>query len=154
MVQKTDSLRGRVGGRGKPSSEVMNRLGFAIAMNGSKGEEKFSMTFTIGVNLIKEMRWQVGDRIDIQRDPVSNLGLLRRIKDGGRSLAATGSRKKAGTCTLAMVYRPNLYPLIDISKHRSIVSLEQVEVTNEGILFQWPVDKQEEGRLPIANSMP
>lgn len=116
------------------SHVTKNSLRYATYRSTAKNGEFTSANFIIGSDLMKKMRWQFGDRINVLRDPESQLGLLKRTLNGGRKLTKAASGNY-GRVYIAINHH---FPVVD-----SLTTLENVTVTEEGILFCWPQEAKQ-----------
>lgn len=118
--------KGRKGGV-RSGRDVLNGLGCSVR----KSKKSKRMTFYIGKNLMKRARIIIGDRLDILRDKENNLGLIKRVsQDDTRYSKLTDS----GSCGSLSTTRFD-------KEHKEtdgVISLENVAVDDEGILFEWP----------------
>lgn len=110
--------------------DVANNIGFAIYMSNKQVKSKPQANFIIGMKYIKEMRWMAGDRIDLFVDREEKLGMLKRsINGSGYKLSTCGKKASLKLHTPAS----DAFPKIS-----SVVNLEAIEITDEGVLFAIP----------------
>lgn len=119
-----ESTRGTRNGRA-----VKKTLAYATYRSKEKGGKYASANFIIGVDLMKAARWQFGDRIDVLKDEESQMGLLKRVTRGGRMLSKAAS-DNFGRIFISINEK---FPIVD-----SLTDLENVVLSDEGILFDWP----------------
>lgn len=104
------------------------------------GTERTAIVCRISAPLAKEARIIHGDRVDLLIDKESGLGLLRRISSGGYAATATGKplkEIKQGEyygITVKITYYAGM------PKFGSTTECDNVNVSDEGILFDLPKD--------------
>ena len=109
--------------------DVKNEIAYNINKASREKEGHFQFILYVGINLIKKARLIDGDRVDVQMSQDGKYGLIKRVPSGGRAL----SRKHAkNTGKIAGAYNESL-PWVN-----SIITLENVVIDDEGILFEWP----------------
>jgi hypothetical protein len=137
--QKRGSVAVKGGSKGR--GDVTNSLGYAVyKVNPTKRKKNKhaqpQAVFLIGINLMKEARLILGDRMDVLYDDESKLGLLKRLPSDsvyGNKLSKAGGKSY---CKLH-VAGTEAFPLIS-----HIISLENVTIAPDGLLFVWPEDKE------------
>lgn len=116
--------------RGKRVSE--DQLAVTVYTNKTKAVGTKTIAFYVGVNLAKRARLIAGDKIDIEKDDESGLGIIKRTNEPhGRTLGTTANKQKYYRITSSFLAQ--YFPHID-----KLVVLEGVEVADEGIVFVWP----------------
>jgi hypothetical protein len=126
-VRNTGSRRGGSSRRG----DIKGALGYARYPQRIKSQAD-QVCFSFGINLMKEARFIVGDRLRLQFDKEGGLGLWDRVPaDSENSYIIT----KATSRNYGKVHLPamDIFPCI-----RRVINLENVRVGSEGILFVWP----------------
>jgi hypothetical protein len=101
-----------------------------------------SLVFAIYPDLIKQARWQEGDRIDVLYDKSDRTGLLKRVPKGGYALTARGQQAHS-----AMQVKFTWYegmPYVDEAS-----DVIEYTLTEEGILFSFPENTTFERRSPV-----
>lgn len=117
-------------GRGPGQRTKPNELGY---MTGKEGSSKANYAvFVIGDKLRQEMRWMIGDRIDILFDSALAEGQLVRCKEGGWAL--TG-RDETTTARVRVSMRPEF----ELPKVESRIDLA-VQTTDSTIVFAFPTE--------------
>lgn len=106
----------------------------ALYFSSSSGKDgRGAIIITIGRNLLQRMRWLRGDRVDLSWDVADNTGLISRTNDAGWALTPRGgSKKKECSLDLKITWREGM------PSHALSLELENVTITDEGILFKWP----------------
>lgn len=128
--------QGNANRRGNRGGDITKRLGYSYFSQSKTGAgRKYSqVAFYIGRELMKSARFMLGDRLDILYDSDSGLGLIKRMPNNSvRGNKLSGSKSNAcGTFQVSSFYGP--FP----ETPNGVISLENVSVDNEGILFTWP----------------
>jgi len=120
-------------GSGRRTKE---QLAYSVVKNKNA---KDTAVFTIGINLAKQARFIMGDRLDILKDRTKNRGKFTRVVIGGRKLS--GHSKNSSTMKIGHVVTD------DFPKVHRLTILENVVVTENGIEFDWPKQADEEFKL-------
>ena len=102
-------------------------LCFSIAQTGNKTQ---AAVFSIGSQLRKEMRWLIGDRVDVLYDPSLAEGQLVRCKEGGWAITGRGEGNTVRV-------RLNLRPEFKLPTVGSMLELA-CETTENTICFAFP----------------
>lgn len=104
------------------------------------GDERKSIVIRLSTALAKEARILHGDRLDLLFDKDSRLGLLKRVNKGGYAASATGKKRdeiepsKFYSVTMKLTYYPGM-PIF-----KAYTECENVNISDEGILFDIPND--------------
>lgn len=122
-----------LGGHRTSGRDVGNQLGYSRYKN-KDGRNREQVAFYIGMNLMRKVRWIVGDRLDLLYDEEAGLGLLKRVPADstirGNKISARNSKN-----IVAVQFCASCGPFPDSD---GVLVLENVSVENEGILFSWP----------------
>ena len=111
-----------------------------------KRNAKRAISFIIGEEICKELRWMVGDYLDIQVDTESGLGKLVRVPEGkirGNKLlcASSGQRASLVGVISRSVFRFSASPemiRVFFPHDTEPYLAENVVVKAEGLLFSIP----------------
>lgn len=109
----------------RPSTQ--RDLGFAVYRH---GKNQIKGHIVLGSAIMKKAKILPGDTVDVLRDKDGNLGLIRRVTGAGLKVS-NGSSK--AYCTVHITNRKHLP-----TKPHGIRAIENVVVSDEGILFDWP----------------
>lgn len=113
---------------GKGIKTKSTELNYSIFGRGGKHP---SIVFTIGSKLWNDMRWILGDRIDVLYDPSLAEGQLVRCKEGGWQLTDCNNAHSPARVRLAFREEygmPNTEERVDLA----------VEMTENTICFAFP----------------
>lgn len=104
-----------------------NFLCYSIVQTGNKTQ---AAVFSIGSQIRKEMRWLIGDRVDVLYDPALAEGQLVRCKEGGWAVTGRGEDNTVRV-------RLNLRPEFKLPMVSAMLELAY-ETTENTIVFAFP----------------
>lgn len=80
--------------RGRRSDTTLTTM--AVTKSGIvNGVQRYQLSIRLSQDLVKQMRWQLGDRIKVLADDKKpNMLLLQRVTTGGWALSTSGAKEK------------------------------------------------------------
>ncbi len=130
-------------GTGRTGGACSDDFRIAITTSGkkSRGVGGLSVTLSIPVRLMKELRWVIGDRVDLLRDEEAGLFLLSRSLKG-YTLSPQSDEKGAAQKLAGTVARPTMvkFPHYEffVDQKMPVSPCENVTVGESGLLFVVP----------------
>ena len=110
----------------------------SISLYKSKKNAKGSLSIRIQSGIMNEIRYAVGDRVDVLIDRKQNLLLIKRITSGGYKISAGGSCKKLNNTTGSI----QITPYSGFPSPAKKIIIDQIICTPDGILCELPADME------------
>lgn len=107
----------------------------ALHKSGSRnGAPTFQLSLRLSNNLVKHMRWQIGDRVKVLIDDErENTILLQRVPVGGWAISYAGGKKQA-----VKKHRVQISNFTGINiAHGELHSCKQFEEAHGGVVLQF-----------------
>ena len=129
----------RKGGGGRRGHKYMTQINNAIRFSETKnGNNRKSLTFTIGIDIVKKYRLLIGDSVDVLFDADDRIALIRRVQTGGYTVCGSGI--PASDVIEGKYYRS----IVKCSRYDGMPSTDMsvfvtdIEITDDGIMFKFP----------------
>jgi hypothetical protein len=124
------SFSEKYGGSGRgPKTERDVRKTVALSTTKAGGNGRISLVFTIGKDVLKDVRWIEKDKIDVLFDGEMTFW-LKRVKTGGWTL---GCQKDVKNFMSIKISHREGMPIVE-----KITTMENVVIKDEGILCELP----------------
>jgi len=98
--------------------------------------------FSLSPELLKEMRWLIGDRVEVLVDATARLGLIKRVRDGGWKISAkiSDAHKNAVAFSTRGVVSitPDADDLRVLFGACDRYAPQNITISDEGIVFEIP----------------